>query len=50
MDCYSAASDLKKLLVAHSHAESQVSVLGKSTFVFVQVILHPHGLYRFLES
>ena len=29
MDCVSAASDLKKLLVAHSHAENQVSVLGK---------------------
>ena len=29
MDCVTAAASLKKLLVAHSAAESQVSVLGK---------------------
>ena len=29
MDCFTAASDLKKMLVAHSNAETQVSVLGK---------------------
>ena len=32
MDCVSAASDLKKLLVAHSNAENQVSVLGNFLF------------------
>ena len=31
MDCVGAATDLKKLLIAHSNAENQVSVLGKST-------------------
>ena len=29
MDCVSAADGLKKLLVVHSVAETQVSVLGK---------------------
>ena len=33
MDCYTAASDLKKVLVAHSNAENQVAVLGKWTFL-----------------
>ena len=32
MDCYSAAASLKKLLVVHSAAETQVSVLGKCFF------------------
>ena len=43
MDCVAAATDLKKLLVAHSHAETQVSVLGKSTyfsfFLFIIIIM-----------
>ena len=29
MDCTAAASDLRELLVAHSNAERQVSLLGK---------------------
>ena len=40
MDCVGAASDLKKLLVAHSHAENQVSVLGKSTLCIYCLIVY----------
>ena len=29
MDCIAAASDLRELLIAHSGAQKQVSVLGK---------------------
>ena len=32
MDCVSAAASLKKLLVAHDAAVSQVSALGKFIF------------------
>ena len=34
MNCVTAAASLKKLLVAHSTAESQVSVLGKCFVLF----------------
>ena len=33
MDCIVAASDLKSLLVSHSSAEKQVSLLGKFWFI-----------------
>ena len=34
MDCIVAASDLKSLLVSHSSAEKQVSLLGKLYWIF----------------
>ena len=39
MDCVTVAGDLKKLLVAQSNAESQVSVLGKSTSCLYSLII-----------
>ena len=32
MDCVTAAASLKKLLVAHDHAGTQLSALGKFCF------------------
>ena len=37
MDCVAAAADLKKLLVAHSNAETQVSGLGKFYSSFISL-------------
>ena len=37
MDCVTAAASLKKLLVAHSTAESQVSVLGRCFVLFFKL-------------
>ena len=49
MDCISAASNLKNLLVAHGHAEAQVSALGKFYLIFF-LLFHLHTCHNLTET